>query len=87
MRSLYCFFIAASFVLSPLLSRSASAIILADQWYRNKSAPTGTFSGSGWQWQGNWGAFTGTPIGRSYFITASHVGGAVGQSLLLNGVS
>src|SRR5206468_6934210 len=70
-----------------LQPRGAQAIILVDNQYRNKSAPTGTFSGSGWQWEGNWGAFSGTPIARNYFITASHVGGSVGQSLVLNGVS
>jgi hypothetical protein len=79
-----CTFVAAS---SLLPARSAKGIILADQWWRNKSAPTGSFANSGWQWQGNWGAFSGTPIGKNYFITASHVGGAVGQSLVLKGVS
>src|SRR3954449_11267491 len=72
---------------SMLIAPSAHAIVLADQWYRNKSAPTGTLAGSGWQYEGNWGAFTGTPIGKNYFVTASHVGGGVGQSLVLNGVS
>src|SRR5438477_8473342 len=67
--------------------RTASGIILYDHWYRNKSAPTGTIANSGWQWEGNWGQFTGTPIGKNYFMTASHVGGGVGQSLVLNGVS
>src|SRR4051812_23347426 len=72
---------------SMLIAPSAHAIVLADQWYRNKSAPTGTLANSGWQYEGNWGAFTGTPIGKNYFVTASHVGGAVGQSLSLGGVS
>ena len=65
----------------------ARAIILVDKTYRNKSAPTGTLAGSGWQWQGNWGAFTGTPIAKNYFIAASHIGGSVGQTLTLNGKS
>src|SRR4051812_38632660 len=72
---------------SMLIAPSAHAIVLADQWYRNKSAPTGTLANSGWQYEGNWGAFTGTPIGKNYFVTASHVGGGVGQSLVMNGVS
>ena len=63
----------------------ARAIILADKTYRNKSAPTGSLTNSGWQWQGAWGSFIGTPIAKNYFVTASHVGGAVGQSLTLGG--
>src|SRR4051794_1394250 len=53
----------------------------------NTTAPTGTLLNSGWQLQGNWlGAFTGTPIGTHYFITAQHVrgGGDIGQALILN---
>ena len=68
-------------------SSVAPRIILADESYRNKSAPTGSLANSGWQWEGDWGAFVGTPIGKDYFITASHVGGSVGQSLTLNGKS
>ena len=73
--------------LSLFAAPRASAVILADQWWRNKSAPSGSLAGSGWQWTGDWGAFTGIPIARNYFITASHVGGSVGQSLTLNGHS
>jgi hypothetical protein len=70
-----------------MTARQAKAIILYDHWYRNSSAPTGSLANSGWQWEGNWGNFLGTPIAKNYFITASHVGGSVGQSLVLNGVS
>src|SRR5205085_3862828 len=51
----------------------------------NKTAPTGTNANSGWQWEGNWGAFTGTPIAKNYFLTASHVGGGVNQSFTFAG--
>lgn len=51
----------------------------------NTGPPTGSLAGSGWQWQGQWGRFLGTPIHRKYFLTAAHVGGQVGQVLLLNG--
>jgi len=78
---------AAAAPLMMLASNKARGIILYDRWYRNKSAPTGDISGSGWQWQANWGSFTGTPIAKNYFVAASHVGGSVGQSLVLNGVS
>jgi hypothetical protein len=63
----------------------ARAIVLADKSTRNKSAPTGSLANSGWQWEGLWGAFTGTPIAKNFFVTASHVGGSVGQTLSLNG--
>ena len=31
---------------------------------------------SGWQYQGQWGGFLGTPIARNYFISAAHIGQA-----------
>src|SRR5438105_10769597 len=72
---------------SILLSTRAQAIILYSQWYRNKSAPTGTLANSGWQYEGMWGGFTGTAIGSRYFITAEHVGGSVGMSFIYRGVT
>lgn len=73
--------------LAGFLAQSASGILLYDKQYRNKSAPTGSYANSGWQWTGNWGNFLGVPIAKNYFIAASHVGGGVGQSLTLNGKS
>src|SRR5438067_85648 len=81
----YCWIVVV--IVSTCFIGHARAIILVDKTYRNKSAPTGTLAGSGWQWQGNWGAFTGTPIAKNYFIAASHIGGSVGQTLTLNGKS
>ncbi len=40
---------------------------------RNLSAPSGLLTDSGWQYQGNWGAFLGTPISPDCFITAAHI--------------
>ena len=40
----------------------------------NTTAPTGTYTDSGWQYQGLFGGFLGTAIGENYFITATHVG-------------
>lgn len=40
----------------------------------NTSAPTGTLAGSGWQYEGDWGSFLGTPISPSFFISAAHIG-------------
>ncbi|MBE2205252.1 MAG: hypothetical protein IAE94_13040 [Chthoniobacterales bacterium] len=38
----------------------------------NTTAPTGPLEGSGWHLQGQWGAFCGTPIAPSHFLTAKH---------------
>jgi hypothetical protein len=53
----------------------------------NTSAPTGSLSGSGWQWVGNWEGFAGTPIGPNCFLAARHVGGNVGDAFVFGGVS
>ena len=39
----------------------------------NTTPPTGALAGSGWQYQGLFGAFLGTPIAPQFFITAKHV--------------
>lgn len=67
------------------LCAPADAVVLYSKSYRNKSAPSGSYANSGWQWQGEWGQFLGTPIGKNHFITAKHVGGSIGQNLTLNG--
>lgn len=54
---------------------------------KNTTVPTGELTGSGWQWQGYWGGFTGTPIGPHHFLTAKHVGGAVGGTFTFNGTA
>lgn len=53
----------------------------------NTTAPTGDLAGSGWELQGKWGGFLGTPVAPSWFVAAKHVGGTVGQVFTLNGVS
>lgn len=40
----------------------------------NTTEPTGQLSGSGWQYEGNFGSFLGTAIAPHYFITAKHLG-------------
>jgi hypothetical protein len=68
----------------PLLAASATlamaspsfAVILYRTPTLNTSAPTGTFANSGWQYQGTFGNFTGTPIAPGWFISAAHPGGA-----------
>jgi hypothetical protein len=47
--------------------------------------PTGSLTNSGWQWQGNWNGFAGTPIGTNLFLTAKHVGGNAGNIFSFDG--
>src|SRR5438067_1547180 len=52
----------------------------------NTSAPTGALANSGWQYEGLWGGFLGTPIAPQFFITAEHIGGTVGDTFRFAGV-
>lgn len=54
---------------------------------RNLSAPTGTLADSGWQFEGSWQVGAGTAIAPNYFLTARHLGGSVGDSFTVHGVS
>ncbi len=58
----------------------------ADPAY-NTTPPTGALADSGWQYEGSWRNYLGTAIAPHYFISASHIGGAVGEVFVLNGVS
>ena len=51
----------------------------------NTAAPTGSLSGSGWQYEGQFGNYLGTPIASNYFVTAKHIGGSVGQTFSFAG--
>jgi len=53
----------------------------------NSSAPGGSLTNSGWQYEGFWAGFLGTPIAPKYFIAAKHVGGQVGDSIDFRGVA
>lgn len=53
----------------------------------NTTAPGGSLSGSGWQFQGQWGGFLATPIAPQYFISAEHIGGTIGQQFILNSIA
>jgi hypothetical protein len=82
------FTIAAGVGAIAMTAGSASAVIVGgDGAGRNTSAPTGDLAGSGWQYEGQFGAFLGTAIAPHYFITASHVGGSVGEPFTYNGQS
>src|SRR5688572_27497130 len=52
----------------------------------NTTAPTGELAGSGWDFQGIWGQVQGTAIGPHHFITATHVGGQLGEIFTYRGV-
>ena len=76
----------AAFVGAAFLTAHAQAVILYRTATRNTWAPSGANANSGWQYQGHWaGGFIGTPIAPKYFITASHVGGGVGQNIYYSG--
>lgn len=53
----------------------------------NTAAPAGDLAGSGWQFQGVWNGFPGTPVSPRHFITAKHLGGSVGQAFQFDGAS
>lgn len=69
-----CLIAAASLIGTP----ASRAVIL----YRtgdpgaNTTAPTGDLANSGWQFEGFWGAFLGTPIAPHFFLSAAHIGQA-----------
>ena len=73
------------------LAAAARAVIFygTDDPTANTTAPTGALADSGWQYEGQFGAFLGTPIAPNYFITAAHIGGAslVGTSIQYQGAS
>lgn len=82
--------LAAALALAALLFNvtSARAVILLGDGNpaTNTTAPTGALAGSGWQYEGTFGSFLGTPIAPQFFITAKHVGGA-STKLDYNGAS
>jgi hypothetical protein len=45
----------------------------------NTTPPTHALTNSGWQFQGEWAGLSGTVISPNCFITAQHIGGAVGD--------
>ena len=73
-----------SFALFAALAASSTsdAIILARTGdpNENTTAPTNDPAGSGWNYEGQWDGFLGTPIAPNFFLAASHIGGSVGDS-------
>jgi hypothetical protein len=59
----------------------ALAVILMDTGDPsvNTTPPGGALTNSGWQYEGIWGGFLGTPIAPQFFISAAHIGQAGGN--------
>ncbi len=78
--------------LSPLaalllaMTPAAFGIILldSDDPQQNTSTPG---DNSGWQYEGQFGDFLGTPIAPLYFVTAHHIGGYVGEPFIFHGAT
>lgn len=76
-------FIAASVL---ALACRAEAVILLNSATRHTNAPAGELANAGWQYQGQFSGFLGTPISSKYFITAQHIGGSTpGGAIFYNG--
>lgn len=75
-------------LLALLLATQAKAVLFestGDPTY-NTSAPSGTLTNSGWQYEGLWNSsFLGTPIAPTFFLAAQHIGGTNGESFYYNG--
>ncbi|MGI8433068.1 MAG: hypothetical protein ACR2MW_12355 [Chthoniobacterales bacterium] len=71
-------FIAACFIVAPLPARAVILDRTGDP-AANTSAPTGSLANSGWQFEGIWGGFLGTPIAPHFFLSAKHIGNAGGS--------
>jgi hypothetical protein len=51
----------------------------------NTTPPGASLTNSGWQYEGQWMGFLGTPIAPRYFIAAVHIGGGVGNTMDFSG--
>jgi len=79
-------FICCCVLLSLVLPAPALIFFSTGDPSYNTNAPRGALTNSGWQYQGAWSVFTGTVISSNAFITAKHVGGAVGDPFTFQGV-
>lgn len=71
------------------LANSARGVILYDTGdpSANTAAPGGALADSGWQYEGEWGGFLGTPIAPHFFISAAHIGNAGNSLFVYNGTT
>src|SRR5947209_3535103 len=75
----------AAFCLLAMANVRAVILLRTGDPGANTTAPTGDLANSGWQYEGFWGGFTGTPIAPHYFISAQHIGDQ--GNFIYNGVS
>src|SRR6195256_1142082 len=85
LRTTAALFCGCALLLAVLPAKSVLFYSKGDTNY-NTTAPTKTLTNSGWQYQGAWMGFNGTVISSNCFITAKHIGGAVGQSFVFQGL-
>lgn len=61
------------------LENARAVILMNDQAeVNNVTEPIGPLANSGWQFEGQWGGFLGTPIAPNFFISAAHIGRPLG---------
>ena len=72
-----------------LIPRVTHAVIFAstDDPAFNATAPAGVLANSGWQFQGQWNGFLGTPVAPRHFVTAKHIGGGIGGLFTFQGAT
>jgi len=73
-------------LLVPLTAQGVLFYSTGDVAY-NTTAPTGSLTNSGWQFQGRFLQYLGTPIAPHHFITARHFGGSVGNTFTFDGTT
>jgi hypothetical protein len=76
MNRLHRILLATTGLLSIFATSPANAVSLfnTSDPNANTTAPTGALTGSGWQYEGQFGAFLGTAISPHHFITVKHIG-------------
>ena len=79
----------ASILIGVMGTLRASAVLFqfTDDPGHNTNAPSGVFTNSGWQYEGQWGDYLGTPIAPRLFITASHIAVPPDQVFVFDGVT
>src|ERR1051325_7411619 len=68
------FFFSGIFLLMFMVTGSAVILYRTGDPTANTTEPVGALAGSGWQYEGQFGAFLGTTISPHHFITAKHLG-------------
>lgn len=87
-KGLWCIFVA--FLIWPLIPAQGVVFYETADPSHNSTAPTGAYSGVGWQYEGLFGGFLGTMISPQLFITAQHIGvqsSTFISSVLFNGIA